>query len=70
MIEILVVRSVVRRVNLMGVIFAFRCSQHGQCHVSGELMWECRCYEGWDGADCSVPLEQSCGDNKDNDRGQ
>ncbi|EDS38435.1 odd Oz protein [Culex quinquefasciatus] len=44
------------------------CSQHGQCHVSGELMWECRCYEGWDGVDCSVPLEQNCGDNKDNDR--
>ncbi|XP_055596104.1 teneurin-m isoform X3 [Uranotaenia lowii] len=44
------------------------CSQHGQCHVSGELMWECRCYEGWDGIDCSVPLEQNCGDNKDNDR--
>uniref|UniRef100_A0A182FTN0 Teneurin-2 n=1 Tax=Anopheles albimanus TaxID=7167 RepID=A0A182FTN0_ANOAL len=44
------------------------CSQHGQCHVSAELMWECRCYEGWDGVDCSVPLEQNCGDNKDNDR--
>lgn len=45
------------------------CSNHGQCRVSGEGLWECRCYEGWDGVDCAVALEQNCGDNKDNDKG-
>lgn len=45
------------------------CSSHGQCRVSGEGLWECRCYEGWDGVDCAVALEQNCGDNKDNDKG-
>lgn len=46
------------------------CSAHGQCRVSGEGLWECRCYDGWDGTDCAVPLEQNCGDNKDNDKGK
>lgn len=46
-----------------------RCSNHGQCRVTGEAQWECRCYEGWDGPDCGVPLEQNCADNKDNDKG-
>lgn len=46
-----------------------RCSNHGQCRVAGEAQWECRCYEGWDGPDCGVPLEQNCADNKDNDKG-
>lgn len=45
------------------------CSAHGQCRVSGEGLWECRCYDGWDGGDCAVPLEQNCADNKDNDKG-
>lgn len=45
------------------------CSNHGQCRVSGEGLWECRCYDAWDGADCSVALEQNCSDNKDNDKG-
>lgn len=46
------------------------CSNHGQCRVSGDGLWECRCYEGWDGVDCAVALEQNCGDNKDNDKGK
>lgn len=46
------------------------CSNHGQCRVSGEGLWECRCYDGWDGIDCAVALEQNCGDNKDNDKGK
>lgn len=45
------------------------CSSHGSCRVSGEGLWECRCYDGWDGPDCAVALEQNCGDNKDNDKG-
>lgn len=45
------------------------CSNHGQCRVSGEGLWECRCYDGWDGIDCSVALEQNCLDNIDNDKG-
>ncbi|XP_049938928.1 teneurin-m [Schistocerca serialis cubense] len=44
------------------------CSAHGQCRVNGDGAWECRCHDGWDGHDCSVPLEQSCNDNRDNDR--
>lgn len=46
------------------------CSGHGQCRVSGEGQWECRCNENWDGVNCAVPLEQNCGDNKDNDNGK
>lgn len=46
-----------------------RCSSHGQCRVSLDAQWECRCYDGWDGPDCAVPLEQNCADNKDNDKG-
>ncbi|XP_052130021.1 teneurin-m isoform X7 [Frankliniella occidentalis] len=44
------------------------CAGHGQCRVNGEGLWECRCYEGWDGKDCGVPLEQSCSDQRDNDK--
>lgn len=36
---------------------------------AAEAQWECRCYDGWDGPDCGVPLEQNCADNKDNDKG-
>lgn len=45
------------------------CSGHGQCGVHSEGAWECRCYDGWDGKDCSVPMEQNCNDGKDNDKG-
>ncbi|RZF37225.1 hypothetical protein LSTR_LSTR014116 [Laodelphax striatellus] len=44
------------------------CSGHGQCRVNLDSLWECRCSEGWDGADCSVLLEQSCSDGRDNDK--
>ena len=37
--------------------------------MSGEGSWECRCYDGWDGVDCGVALEQNCDDSKDNDKG-
>ncbi|KAK7861848.1 hypothetical protein R5R35_013485 [Gryllus longicercus] len=44
------------------------CSGHGQCKVNSDGLWECRCLDIWDGKDCSVPLEQSCNDNRDNDK--
>ncbi|KAG8243621.1 Teneurin-2, variant 2, partial [Homalodisca vitripennis] len=44
------------------------CSGHGQCRVNQDSQWECRCSEGWDGADCNVLLEQSCNDGRDNDK--
>lgn len=47
-----------------------RCSSHGQCRVGGEGLFECRCNDGWDGADCSIPLEKDCKDGKDNDKGK
>jgi EGF-like domain len=47
-----------------------RCSNHGQCRVTPEQLFECRCYDGWDGPDCSVPLEKDCKDGKDNDKGK
>jgi hypothetical protein len=46
------------------------CSSHGQCRVGGEGLFECRCNDGWDGIDCSLPLEKDCKDAKDNDKGQ
>lgn len=45
------------------------CSGHGQCRVSNDAQWECQCYNGWDGKDCSVLLEQNCNDGRDNDKG-
>ncbi|KAL7013311.1 hypothetical protein ACKWTF_015326 [Chironomus riparius] len=44
------------------------CNNHGQCRVGPEGMFECRCYDGWDGIDCSLPLEKDCKDGKDNDK--
>lgn len=46
------------------------CSSHGQCRVGGEGLFECRCNDGWDGIDCSLPLEKDCKDGKDNDKGK
>jgi EGF-like domain len=46
------------------------CSGHGQCRVGGEGFFECRCNDGWDGSDCSLPLEKDCKDGKDNDKGR
>lgn len=48
------------------------CSGHGQCRASGSGSagaWECRCYDGWDGPDCNIPVEQVCNDGRDNDKG-
>lgn len=55
--------------DLSKQISILSCNGHGQCRVSGEGQWECRCYEGWDGTQCGVQLEVNCGDNKDNDKG-
>ncbi|CAG9856806.1 unnamed protein product [Phyllotreta striolata] len=44
------------------------CSGHGQCRVGSEGSWECRCDNGFDGADCNILLEQSCNDGRDNDK--
>jgi len=49
--------------------FKNSCNNHGQCRVGPEGMFECRCYDGWDGIDCSLPLEKDCKDGKDNDKG-
>lgn len=37
--------------------------------MSNDAQWECQCYNGWDGKDCSVLLEQNCNDGRDNDKG-
>ncbi|XP_044730762.1 teneurin-m isoform X2 [Chrysoperla carnea] len=44
------------------------CSGHGQCRANADGAWECRCNDDWDGKDCSVLLEQSCNDGRDNDK--
>lgn len=48
----------------------FRCSNQGQCRVGLEGLFECRCFDGFDGADCSLVLEKDCKDGKDNDKGK
>lgn len=45
------------------------CSGHGQCKANFEGLWECKCHQGWTGAECSVMMEQNCQDAKDNDKG-
>ena len=49
---------------------SFSCSSHGQCRVGAEGLFECRCNDGYDGVDCSLPLEKDCKDGKDNDKGE
>lgn len=49
--------------------FVIRCSNQGQCRVGAEGLFECRCFDGFDGADCSLILEKDCKDGKDNDKG-
>ncbi|XP_071453131.1 teneurin-m isoform X1 [Hetaerina americana] len=44
------------------------CNGHGQCRFGYDGAWECRCYDGWDGTACNIPLEQSCNDGRDNDK--
>lgn len=36
--------------------------------MGAENLFECRCNDGWDGIDCSLPLEKDCKDGKDNDK--
>lgn len=44
------------------------CSRHGMCSLdNGE--YHCVCAGQWAGNDCSIPLEQECNDDIDNDQG-
>lgn len=44
------------------------CSRHGMCSLEdGE--YHCICSQKWAGDDCSIPLEQECDDEIDNDQG-
>ena len=46
------------------------CSKHGSCKsTSTDGQWSCRCDKGWEGIDCSIPLELQCDDGLDNDKG-
>lgn len=45
------------------------CSRHGMCSLEdGE--YHCVCIDAWAGDDCSIPLEQECNDETDNDNGE
>lgn len=44
------------------------CSKRGQCKSTEGGGWSCRCDKGWEGLDCSIPLELECDDGKDNDK--
>lgn len=56
--------------QLINEFVIYSCSNHGQCRVGGEGLFECRCNDGWDGIDCSLALEKDCKDGKDNDKGE
>lgn len=45
------------------------CGGHGSCRANPDGLWECRCFDGWDGPDCTTLKEQNCNDAKDNDKG-
>lgn len=45
------------------------CNGNGQCTM-GQQSWHCECQTGWRGAGCSVAMETSCADNKDNEGGE
>lgn len=36
----------------------------------GQQSWHCECQTGWRGPGCSVAMETSCADNKDNEGGK
>lgn len=36
----------------------------------GQQSWHCECQTGWRGPGCSVAMETSCADNKDNEGGE
>lgn len=61
--------------NLLTIIYFFLagcengCSGHGQCTLE-EGLYKCVCIQGWAGSDCSIPLEQECHDDIDNDHGK
>uniref|UniRef100_A0A3Q3WJ75 Uncharacterized protein n=1 Tax=Mola mola TaxID=94237 RepID=A0A3Q3WJ75_MOLML len=42
------------------------CNGNGQCTM-GQQSWHCECQTGWRGPGCSVAMETSCADNKDNE---
>uniref|UniRef100_A0A4W4GLQ1 Teneurin-2 n=1 Tax=Electrophorus electricus TaxID=8005 RepID=A0A4W4GLQ1_ELEEL len=42
------------------------CNGNGQC-IMGQNSWHCECHTGWRGLGCSVAMEISCDDNKDNE---
>uniref|UniRef100_A0A6Q2YW04 Teneurin-2 n=1 Tax=Esox lucius TaxID=8010 RepID=A0A6Q2YW04_ESOLU len=42
------------------------CNGNGQCTL-GQNSWHCECLTGWRGPGCSVAMEISCADNKDNE---
>lgn len=44
------------------------CNGNGQCTM-GQQSWHCECQTGWRGPGCSVAMETSCADNKDNEGG-
>jgi hypothetical protein len=60
----------IRLESVTNILTSYSCSSHGQCRVGGEGLFECRCNDGWDGIDCSLPLEKDCKDGKDNDKGK
>jgi len=45
------------------------CNGNGQC-IMGQNSWHCECHTGWRGPGCSVAMETSCNDNKDNEGGK
>lgn len=45
------------------------CNGNGQCTM-GQQSWHCECKTGWRGPGCSVAMETSCADNKDNEGGK
>lgn len=45
------------------------CNGNGQCTM-GQQSWHCECQTGWRGPGCSVAMETSCADNKDNEGGE
>lgn len=45
------------------------CNGNGQCTM-GQQSWHCECQTGWRGPGCSVAMETSCADNKDNEGGK
>uniref|UniRef100_A0A8C2ELF3 Si:ch211-12m10.1 n=1 Tax=Cyprinus carpio TaxID=7962 RepID=A0A8C2ELF3_CYPCA len=42
------------------------CNGNGQCSM-GQNSWHCECHTGGRGPGCSVAMETSCNDNKDNE---